>query len=83
MSLLFLGAIGLILQKLADKKEMHNIFNEFQFWPDWTADNLIDCFLPSKNVSKSKSHYNGVSGVSVFLGCFTYLRTSQNILIIC
>ena len=33
MSLLFSVPIDLILFKLADKKEMHNILDEFQFWP--------------------------------------------------
>ena len=73
MSLFFSVAIDLILFQLADKKEMHNILDEFQFWP---------AFDHPKKVSKSR--YNGENnGVSVFHGCFTYLRTSQNILMIC
>ena len=39
----FSVAIDLILFKLAYKKEIHNILDEFQFWPDWTIDNIIAC----------------------------------------
>ena len=36
-------AIDLTLFKLADKEEMHNILDVFEFWPDWTTDNRGTC----------------------------------------
>ena len=38
----FLVALDIILFKLADKEEMHYIL-EFEFPPDWTADNRVNC----------------------------------------
>ena len=35
--------IDLIFFKLAGNKDMHNILNEFEFRPDWTADYGVSC----------------------------------------
>ena len=32
-----------IFFKLADNKNMLNIMNEFEFWPDWTTDYGVSC----------------------------------------
>ena len=60
---------------------MHNSLDEFQFWLDWTTDNIIACSWPSQKVPKSRC--NVETCVLVFLGCFTFLRTIQNSLMIC
>ena len=38
-----LVAIDLILFKLEDNEEMHNILDVFEFRPDWTTDNRVSC----------------------------------------
>ena len=40
---LFSVAIDPIFLKLADKEGMHDILDVFQFWPEWTTDNIITC----------------------------------------
>ena len=37
------GDIDLIFFKLAGNKDMHNIMNEFEFWPDQTTDYGVSC----------------------------------------
>ena len=32
-----------IVFKLAGNKDMHNIMNEFEFWPDWLTDYRVSC----------------------------------------
>ena len=70
----FSVAIDLIICKLADKKEMHNIPEVFEFWPDWTTDNKFTSPGASKN-----THIRVIMGKMV--STFTYLRTIQNIFI--
>ena len=40
---LFSVAIDPILFKLADNADMHNILDEFEFWPDLTTDYGVSC----------------------------------------
>ena len=42
-ALLFSVAIDLILFKLADREEIHNILDVFEFWPDWMTDYRVSC----------------------------------------
>ena len=39
----FSVAIDPILFKLADNEDMHNILDEFEFWPDLTTDYGVSC----------------------------------------
>ena len=39
----FSVAIDLILFKLAGNEDMHNILDEFGFWPDLTTDYGVSC----------------------------------------
>ena len=76
--------IDLIFFKLAGNKDMHNIMNEFEFWPDWTTDYGVSCPWESKKYPYRP--YNGENGVSTFsllflIGSFWYFhvtRTSIN-----
>ena len=40
---LFSVAIDTILFKLAGNEDMHNILDEFKFWPDLTTDYGVSC----------------------------------------
>ena len=40
---LFSIAIDPILFKLADNEDMHNILDEFEFWPDLITDYGVSC----------------------------------------
>ena len=39
----FSVAIDPILFKLAGNEDMHNILDEFEFWPDQTTDSGVSC----------------------------------------
>ena len=64
---LFPVSTDLILFKLADKKEMHNILDVFEVWPAWTAENRISCPLAFKKYSDWVIMRENVS--TIFLGC--------------
>ena len=78
MSRLFPDAIDLIIFKVADNKEMHNILDVFKFWLDWTTNNIVSCPWASK--IHHRPPYNEENGVPTFPCLFTYLKTIKNIL---
>ena len=39
----FSVAIDQIHFKFVGNEDMHNISNEFEFWPDWTTDSGVIC----------------------------------------
>ena len=39
----FSVAVYVVVFEVADKEEMHNILDDFKFWPDWTKDNRVSC----------------------------------------
>ena len=43
-------AIDLILFKLADNEDMHNILDEFEFQPDRTTDYWVSCPWASEKI---------------------------------
>ena len=46
----FSVAIDPILFKLADNEDMHNILDEFEFWPDRTIDYGVSCPWASEKI---------------------------------
>ena len=46
----FSVAIDPILFKLADNEDMHNIFDELEFWPDLTTDYRVSCPWASEKI---------------------------------
>ena len=69
-----------IFFKLAGNKNMHNIMNEFEFWPDRTTDYGVSCPWASKKYLYRP--YNGENGVSTFsllflIGSFWYFHVTR------
>ena len=46
----FSVAIDPILFKLAGNEDMHNISDEFEFWPDQTTDYVVSCPWASEKI---------------------------------
>ena len=63
----FSVAIDPILFKLADNEDMHNIFDEFEFWPDLTTDYGVSCPWASEKIP---TDITGKTKSSRFLSCF-------------
>ena len=72
--------INPIFFKLAGNKDMHNIMNEFEFWPVQTTDYRVSCPWASKKYPYRP--YNGENGVSTFsllflIGSFLYFHVTR------
>ena len=68
------------LFQLAGNKDMHNIMNEFEFWPDRTTDYGVSCPWASKTYPYRP--YNVENGVSTFsllflIGSFWYFHVTR------
>ena len=64
-------AVDLILFKLADKEEIHNIWDVFKFWPDWMT---CTTGLPALEHPKiPPGGYNGEIGVYSFSWLLAHL----------
>ena len=64
----FSDTVDLILFKVADNEEMHNILDVFNFPSDWMTDNRFSCPYASKNTSID-SPYNEEIVSPLFLAC--------------
>ena len=66
----------LILFKFADKEEMHNILDVFEFWPDWTT-------ATEELVALEHPKIPNLDIKWWFSSLFTYFRTIKHILSTC